>query len=47
MTIKQRNYKSLRKIIFIGAKVENMSHYIKPTLNHALDEMIIYIGINN
>ena len=32
---------------FSGAKVEHMSHYIKPTLNHAPDEMIIHIGTNN
>ena len=32
---------------FSGAKVEDMSHYIKPTLNHAPDEMIIHIGTNN
>lgn len=32
---------------FSGAKVEDMSHYVKPTLTHAPDEIIIHVGTNN
>ena len=32
---------------FSGAKVEDMSHYIKPTLAHSPDNVILHIGTNN
>lgn len=32
---------------FSGAKVEDMFHYIKPTLSHSPDKIILHIGTNN
>ena len=46
LEIKQRTTRVYAKS-FSEAKDEDMSHYIKPSLNHAPDGMIIHIGTNN
>ena len=33
--------------MFAGAKVEDMKHYVKPTLAKAPDQLILYVGTNN
>ena len=33
--------------MFAGAKVEDMKHYVKPTLAKAPDQLILYVGTND
>ena len=41
------NDNSNRISVISGAKVEDMSHYIKPTLAHSPYNVILHIGTNN
>ena len=44
---RRRHYQKLIVKTFPDAKVNDMIHYIKPTLNRHLKEVIVHVGTND